>query len=36
MMGVSLAPVTGKLVSQLVAGEAPEHDLELLRVDRYS
>lgn len=35
MMGVSLAPVTGKLVSQLVAGEAPDHDIGLLRVNRY-
>jgi D-amino-acid dehydrogenase len=27
MKGVSLAPVTGRLVAQLVAGEVPEHDL---------
>ncbi len=27
MKGVSLAPVTGRLVAQLVAGEQPEHDL---------
>lgn len=35
MMGVSLAPVTGSLVAQLVAGEQPSHDLTLTRVDRY-
>lgn len=35
MMGVSLAPVTGKLVGQLVAGEPPAHDLRLLDVGRY-
>jgi D-amino-acid dehydrogenase len=27
MKGVSLAPVTGRLVAQLVVGEQPEHDL---------
>jgi D-amino-acid dehydrogenase len=27
MKGVSLAPVTGRLVAQLLAGEEPEHDL---------
>jgi D-amino-acid dehydrogenase len=27
MKGISLAPVTGRLVAQLVAGEQPEHDL---------
>jgi D-amino-acid dehydrogenase len=27
MKGVSLAPITGRLVAQLVAGEEPEHDL---------
>lgn len=36
MMGVSLAPITGSLVAQLVAGEPPAHDLSLTRVDRYS
>lgn len=35
MMGVSLAPVTGSLVAQLVAGEQPSHDLTLTRVARY-
>jgi len=27
MKGISLAPVTGKLVAQLVTGETPAHDL---------
>jgi len=27
MKGVALAPVTGRIVAQLVAGEAPKHDL---------
>lgn len=36
MMGVSLAPITGSLVSQLAAGEQPSHDLALARVDRYA
>ncbi|NLG08201.1 MAG: FAD-dependent oxidoreductase [Deinococcales bacterium] len=35
MMGVSLAPVTGRLVAQLVAGEAPQLDVTALRVDRF-
>ena len=36
MMGVSLAPVTGKLVGELVAGEQPSLDIGLLNVGRYS
>jgi D-amino-acid dehydrogenase len=35
MKGISLAPVTGRLVAQLVAGESPEHDLEPFRPDRF-
>lgn len=35
MMGLSLAPVTGKVVSQLLAGEKPATDLTLLSPDRY-
>jgi glycine/D-amino acid oxidase-like deaminating enzyme len=27
MKGVSLAPITGRLVAQLLAGEEPAHDL---------
>jgi D-amino-acid dehydrogenase len=36
MLGVSLAPITGKLVSQIVAGESPEIDLSLLAPERFS
>ena len=32
MMGVSLGPITGKIISQLVAGETPDFDMDLMRV----
>ena len=35
MMGVSLGPITGKLVAEIVSGERPELDLTLLSPDRY-
>jgi D-amino-acid dehydrogenase len=35
MKGVSLAPVTARLVAQLLSGEPPEHDLALFRPDRF-
>jgi D-amino-acid dehydrogenase len=35
MKGVSLAPVTARLVAQLIAGEPPDHDLGLFRPDRF-
>ncbi len=35
MMGLSLGPVTGQIVSQLLADEPPEFDLRLLNPDRY-
>jgi D-amino-acid dehydrogenase len=35
MLGLSLGPVTGKLAAEVCAGEAPSHDLALLRVDRF-
>ena len=35
MMGVSLAPITGKLAAQVLAGEPPAIDLALLSPDRY-
>lgn len=35
MMGVSLAPVTGRLVAEILAGERPQIDLALLSPDRY-
>jgi len=36
MMGLSLGPVSGRIVGQLVAGERPEHDLTLLSPDRFA
>ena len=35
MMGLSLGPITGKLVAQLLDGESPSIDVSLLRPDRY-
>ena len=35
MKGVSLAPVTAQLVGELVAGEAPSHDLRPFDPDRF-
>ncbi len=35
MVGMSLAPVTGKLVAEIVHGRIPTIDLHLLRPDRY-
>lgn len=35
MMGMSLAPITGKLIARLLSGEKPELDLTLLSPDRY-
>ena len=36
MMGVSLAPITGKLIAELVSDEAPSLPLAPLSPDRYS
>ncbi len=35
MKGVALAPVTGRLVAQLLAGEQPDHDLAPLDPNRF-
>ena len=35
MMGLSLGPITGKLVAQLIVGEKPSVGLDLLDPDRY-
>jgi D-amino-acid dehydrogenase len=35
MWGLQLAPVSAQLVAQLIAGEAPAHDLTPLRPDRF-
>ena len=36
MLGISLAPITGQLVAQLLAGERPRIALEPLSPQRYS
>jgi D-amino-acid dehydrogenase len=36
MKGTSLAPVTARLVAELVAGETPSHDLEPLSPERFA
>jgi len=36
MKGISLAPVTGKLVAQLAAGERPDINLFALNIERFS
>jgi D-amino-acid dehydrogenase len=35
MKGISLAPITGKIVSQLAANQAPATDLTALRIERF-
>lgn len=35
MMGLSLGPITGKLVSEILSGEKPSLDLTLINPDRY-
>jgi D-amino-acid dehydrogenase len=35
MMGLSLGPITGKMVSEIVSGETPAFDMQLLSPDRY-
>jgi D-amino-acid dehydrogenase len=35
MMGLTLAPVTGRLVAEIVSGETPSHDVTALRPDRF-
>ncbi len=36
MMGMSLGPVTGKLVGEIISGESPSVDIQLLSPDRYA
>jgi D-amino-acid dehydrogenase len=36
MMGISLSPITGKLVSEIVSGEKSSFDLSLFSPDRYA
>ena len=35
MMGISMGPITGKLVAEIVSGQAPTVELAALRPDRY-
>jgi D-amino-acid dehydrogenase len=36
MMGVSLGPISGKLMAGILSGEAPPQDISALRPDRYA
>ena len=36
MMGLSLGPITGRLVSEIVSGEKPSMPIDLLNADRYA
>jgi D-amino-acid dehydrogenase len=36
MMGLSLGPVTGKLMAEILAGDKPSWDISMLSPDRYS
>ena len=36
MMGLSLGPVTGKLVAEILSGETPAWDISMLSPDRYN
>ena len=36
MMGLSLGPITGKLVAEILSGEKPSQDISLLAPDRYN
>ena len=36
MMGLSLGPITGQLMAEILSGENPAHDLTLLDPDRYA
>ena len=36
MMGLSLGPITGKLISEVLSGEKPSIDVGLLNPDRYA
>jgi D-amino-acid dehydrogenase len=36
MMGLSLAPVTGKLMAEIISGEKPFIDISQLNPERYA
>jgi glycine/D-amino acid oxidase-like deaminating enzyme len=35
MKGISLAPITGKIVAQLASGQRPDMDIDALRIERF-
>jgi glycine/D-amino acid oxidase-like deaminating enzyme len=35
MLGVSLGPITGKLVAQIASGQTPEIELSALTAERF-
>jgi glycine/D-amino acid oxidase-like deaminating enzyme len=35
MLSISLAPITGKIVSQLASGQTPAMDTAALRIERF-
>lgn len=36
MLGMSMGPITGQLLAEVVRGERPSHDLEPFRADRFA
>jgi len=36
MMGLSLGPITGRLMAEILSGEPPSIDISLLHPDRYN
>ena len=36
MMGLSLGPITGSLIAEILSGEKPKWDISLLSPDRYN
>jgi len=36
MIGMSLAPITGRIISQVICGDIPDFDMKLLDPDRFS
>jgi D-amino-acid dehydrogenase len=36
MMGLSLGPISGKLMAEILSGEPPSIDIDLLNPDRYA
>jgi D-amino-acid dehydrogenase len=36
MLGITLAPVTGKIIADIISGNKPQFDLALLRPDRFT